>query len=96
MRREKHFEQLLEQHQLDRVPLTGLDANDAARLAAADTFASLNAIEVPSDVASRIEARVRSRTAMLQTAEQNALPRRSSLRQVPPRLAMRRSCCSPS
>lgn len=91
MRRKEQFNQLLEQRRLGQVQLSTLSADDAVRMAAADRFARLNAIEVPSDVAQRIEARVRNRAAALQAEEQLAELRRSPLREVSRRPVMRRA-----
>lgn len=90
MRREKQFEQLLEQRRSGMVQLPALDADDAVRMAAAESFARLNAIEIPSDVAQRIEARVRNRTATLQAERQVVQQHRSPLREVTRRPVMRR------
>ncbi len=91
MRHKEQFNQLLEQCRSGQVQLSTLSANDAVRMAAADRFARLNAIEVPSDVAQRIEARVRNRAAVLQAEEQLAEQRRSPLREVSRRPVMRRA-----
>lgn len=91
MRHKEQFNQLLEQQRLGQVRLSTLPADDAVRLAAADMFARLNAIEVPSDVAQRIEARVRNQSVALQMEGQLAQQRHSSLRKVSHRPVMRRT-----
>jgi len=91
MRREEQFDQLLEQQRHGLVQVSALPADVAVRMAAADTFARLNAIEVPSDVAQRIEARVRNRAAALQAERQLAQQQRSPLRQVSRRPVMGRA-----
>ncbi len=91
MRRKEQFNQLLEQQRLGQVQLSTLPADVAVRLAAAETFARLNAIEVPSDVAQRMEARVRIRAAALQAERQLAQPRRFPLRQLARRPVMGRA-----
>ncbi len=91
MRHKEQFHQLLKQCRSGQVQLSTLSADDAVRMAAADMFASLNAIEVPSDVAQRIEARVCNRAAVLQAEGQLAQQRHSSLREVSRRPVMRRA-----
>ena len=91
MRREKQFDQLLEQRRNGMVQLSELRAEDAVRMAAAESFASLNDIAIPPDVAQRIEARVRNRTAALQAERQVVQQHRSPLREVSRRPVMRRA-----
>jgi hypothetical protein len=91
MRREKQFDQLLEQRRSGMVQLSELRADDAVRMAAAESFARLNDIAIPPDVAQRIEARVRNQASALQAERQLAKPRRSPLREVSRRPVMRRA-----
>jgi hypothetical protein len=91
MRHEEQFDQLLEQHRSGLVQVSALPADAAVRIAAADRFTRLNAIEVPSDVAQRIEARVRNRAATLQAERRLAQQRRSPLREVSRRPVKRRA-----
>ncbi len=91
MRREKQFDQLLKQRRSGMVQLSELRADDAVRMAAAESFARLNAIEIPPDVAQRIEARVRNRAAALQAERQVVQQHRSPLREVSRRPVMRRA-----
>jgi hypothetical protein len=89
MRREEQLDQLLEQQRLGMVHLTALDADDVERMTAAKSFARLNAIEIPSDMAQRIEARVRNRVNALQAERQVAEPSRLPRHLVERRPVMR-------
>ncbi len=91
MRREKQFDQLLEQRRSGMVQLSELRADDAVRMSAAESYARLNDIAIPSDVAQRIEARVRNRASALQAERQVVQQHRSPLREVSRRPVMRRA-----
>lgn len=87
MRRKEQLELLLEQQRTGMVHQPVPDAENGPRLAAAEMFARLNMIEIPSDVEQRIEARVRNQTAAL-LAEK---PHVTSLRLLERRPATRRA-----
>lgn len=87
MRREKQLDELLEQRGRGMVQTSALHADDAAKIAAAESFVRLNDIEIPDDVAQRIEARVRSHAHALQAERQLARQRRAPQR----RFVMRRA-----
>ena len=91
MRRKEQLDLLLEQQRTGMVHQPALDAENGPRLAAAEMFARLNMIEIPSDVEQRIEARVRNQTAALQAEKPHAASRRSLLRLLKGRPATQRA-----